>query len=213
MLACSGLHTRDVRNGGEAATKSARSASAVLTAAVGGSHGGSQYGPANLGWPARPPGATGRAAPDGFQKQSEPVASGCIAPPVQGRSRNLGCRLQDRPVCCRETASGGNFIWLRRPPREGTRRPASLGSAYLGWPIHRPASGCRRESARGGFSKVVPECSGGMRCRRPLGTASGGINGEHAWECNRQWPASSNALPVRHVTCGRSSYVPTASRR
>ena len=124
-----------------------------------------------------------------------------------------GVPASNRPVCCRDLLRAA--IHLTGAAAAGGRRggrPVSDRRTWGGRSAVPPlaAAGSRREADS---LKVVPECSGGIRCRRPLGTASGGINGEHAWECNRQWPASSSALPVRHVTCGRSSYVPTASRR
>jgi len=75
-------------------------------------------------------------------------------------ARNLGCRLQVRPVCCRDAASGGLFVALERPPREGTRRPASHRIGVLGVadPPYRLRA-CRRESARGGVFEILPEAA------------------------------------------------------
>lgn len=137
---------------GRSSDRRPRSTSGSLDRRRGREHGGWPVGPANLGWPARPFGRrregrrrtdwTGSAAAEIARRRSRIEA------------RNLGCRLQVRPVCCRDAASGGRFVALERPPREGTRRPASHRIGVLG--VADPPDRLR-ESARGGVLEILPE--------------------------------------------------------
>lgn len=96
----------------------------------------------------------------------------------------------------RQESLAPHLTGLWRPPREGTRgRP--FGPA-LGGTGSRPPGTAGITAPGGGRREPEVPCS--ERRRTHLGMQSG--DGQ----------PKRNAPSVRHVTCGRSSYVPTASR-
>lgn len=121
-----------------------------------------------------------------------PAAASAPRRQSRERSRVLGVPAPVSPGLLQGCCAGGVSSCsprLDRPPREGNAA-AGQSSDRRTWgdPIRRPASGLAAGSRHeADSSKFLPEAAWDSLRRQ---------NGEHAWECNWQWPARSSAPPV-----------------